>query len=74
MDQEARKANEAGIRSAANSTSRFLDVWRVPPTALAQADANVHGSNQAGVIQELSAPMALSLQANSVLTAVARRS
>ena len=71
MDQEARKeANEAGISLRGEfNIPASLTYGKRTAYGVSSADANVHGSNQAGVIQELSAPMALSLQANSVLTA-----
>ena len=65
-----KEANEAGISLRGEfNIPASLTYGKRTAYGVSSADANVHGSNQAGVIQELSAPMALSLQANSVLTA-----
>ena len=72
MDQEARKeANESGIslRGEFNIPAFLSYGNKEARTAygVSNADANIHASGQDGVVQEFSAPMALSLQAKSVI-------
>lgn len=71
MDQEARKeANEAGISLRGEfNIPASLTYGKRTAYGVSSTDANIHASSSSGVVQELSAPMALSLQANSVLAA-----
>lgn len=74
MDQEARKeANESGIslRGEFNIPAFLSYGNKEARTAYGvdSTDANIHASSSSGVVQEFAAPMALSLQANSVLAA-----
>ena len=71
MDEEARKeANEAGISLRGEfNIPASLTYGKRTAYGANNSGGNIHASGQAGVVQELSAPMGMSLQANSVLTA-----